>query len=327
MEVVFSTDGRDFRRQDWSGLVAGDPEGTFFHIPRYLKLYWEEFGDEAELLLSFGAEDGEVLGAAAFERIGTELRFLGGTEVTDYMGPVAAPGAEDALAKELVAALARRDDWSRADLRGLPEGSRWLERLSQAAADAGLSVERGEDGVAPLLLLAGSYEEYLAGLPIKLRHEIGRKSRRLAAEAGRYRVVLATEESLGADLDRFVALHRASEGPKGKFMQPGMEIFFRRLGEAFLPDRIFRLAFLEIEGHRVAGAIGFSFRETFYLYNSAFDREWSRLSPGMVLVAELIRQAIAEGCTRFDMLKGDLAYKYRFGAIPRTIRRLSISRP
>ena len=31
-------------------------------------------------------------------------------------------------------------------------------------------------------------------------------------------------------LDRFVDLHRMSEGPKGVFMVPGMEIFFRRLG-------------------------------------------------------------------------------------------------
>lgn len=327
MEVEFSTDGRDFHRRDWSRLVALDPEGTFFHTPGYLKLYWEEFGGEAELLLAFGGEDGEVLGAAAFERLGPELRFLGGTEVTDYMGPVAAPGAEDALAKELVAALARRDDWERADLRGLPHGSRWLERLAEAAADSGLSVDVGEDGLAPSLLLPGSYEDYLAGLPTKLRHEIGRKARRLEAGTADYRVVHATAESLGADLDRFVALHRASEGPKGKFMQPGMEIFFRRLGEAFLPDRVFRLALLEVDGHRVAGAIGFAFGETFSLYNSAFDREWSRLSPGMVLVAELIRRAIAEGCTRFDMLKGDLAYKYRFGATPRAVKRLMLSRP
>ena len=39
-------------------------------------------------------------------------------------------------------------------------------------------------------------------------------------------------------LDRFVELHRMSEGPKGVFMVPGMEIFFRRLGEAFCAEGI-----------------------------------------------------------------------------------------
>ncbi len=46
----------------------------------------------------------------------------------------------------------------------------------------------------------------------------------------------------------------------------------------------------------------------------------------MVLVADMIRQAIADGCRRFDLLKGDLGYKYRFGARPRPVRRLRLSR-
>jgi CelD/BcsL family acetyltransferase involved in cellulose biosynthesis len=121
-------------------------------------------------------------------------------------------------------------------------------------------------------------------------------------------------------------MHRASEGPKGKFMVPGMEIFFRRLAETFLPERIFRLAFLEAGGRRMAGAIAFRFGVTTYLYNSAFDRSRRELSPGMVLTADLIERAIAEGCDRFDLLKGDLAYKYRFGARPRRVRRLILRR-
>jgi len=109
-------------------------------------------------------------------------------------------------------------------------------------------------------------------------------------------------------------------------MHAGMEIFFRRLGEAFLPPHVFHLAFIEVDGKRAAGAIGFAFRNTFSLYNSAFDREFSRLSPGMVLVSDLIGAAIDLDRDAFDMLKGDLGYKYRFGARPRTIGKLVLSR-
>jgi len=128
-------------------------------------------------------------------------------------------------------------------------------------------------------------------------------------------------------LDRFVALHRMSEGPKGVFMVPGMEIFFRRLAEAFLPDGVFRLTFIEVGGELAAGTVGFVCDGTYSLYNSAFDRTWGPLAPGMVLVGEDIRIAIEDGCTSFDLLKGDYAYKYRFGAVPRRIRRLVWQRP
>ena len=139
-------------------------------------------------------------------------------------------------------------------------------------------------------------------------------------------MVLSTVRTLAEDMDRFLELHRASPGPKGKFMDPGMEIFFRRLGETFLAQDRFHLAFVEIGGEKVAGAIGLSHGNTFCLYNSAFDREFAPLSPGTVLVAGLIRRAAQQGWSRFDMLKGDLDYKYRFGARPRPVGRLVVRR-
>jgi CelD/BcsL family acetyltransferase involved in cellulose biosynthesis len=330
MRIEFSEDGRDFHRRGWHELVQADPAGTFFHTPAYLKLYWEEFGETPDhLLLAFAEEDdGTQVGACALERIGTTLRFLGGTEVTDYMGPVGVPDRQDAIAKELWATLLTRDDWGEADLWGLPEDKPWLGLLSESAAAQGLTTEIADDhdGVAPFLSLPGTWDEYLAGLPSKLRHEIKRKAKRLEAEAGPYEIEVATAETLMPLLDRFVDLHRMSEGPKGVFMVPGMEIFFRRLGETFCADGVFRLAFIEMSGERPAGTVGFSWGGNFSLYNSAFDRKWQALAPGMVLVGEDIRMAIDEGCEGFDLLKGDYPYKYRFGAHPRAVRRLIVRR-
>jgi CelD/BcsL family acetyltransferase involved in cellulose biosynthesis len=330
MRIEFSEDPRDFQRRDWSALVHADPAGTFFHTPGYLKLYWEEFGETPEhLLLAFAeGEDGVQVGAVAFERIGTTLRFLGGTEVTDYMGPVSMPRVQEDMAKELWSGLLERDDWTDADLRGLPDDREWLRLLRETATTQGMTVEETEDqnGVAPFLPLAPTWDTYLESLPAKLRHEIKRKARRLEAETGPFAIVTATEQTLIPFLDRFVELHRLSEGPKGVFMQPGMEIFFRRLGETFGPAGIFRLSFIEVGGVKAAGTIGFCFGGTFFLYNSAFDRTMQQLSPGMVLVSEDIRLAIEDGCEAFDLLKGDYAYKYRFGARPRAIRRLIVTR-
>ena len=330
MRIVFSEDGQDFHRRGWHELVQADPVGTFFHTPAYLKLYWEEFGEQPDhLLLAFAEEDdGVQVGACAFERIGETLRFLGGTEVTDYMGPVGLPERYDAMAKELWTALLTRDDWRDADLRGLPEDQPWVGLLRDAANAAGLTVEQTDDqnGVAPFLPLPATWDEYVAALSSKYRHEIKRKARKLTEEAGEFRIVTADGDTMIPLLDRFVELHRMSEGPKGVFMVPGMEIFFRRLGEAFCADGVFRLTFIEVGGELAAGTIGFVWGGTSYLYNSAFDRSWGNLAPGMVLVAEDIRLAIEEGCDGFDLLKGDYAYKYRFGSHRRAVKRLVVTR-
>src|SRR5262249_22095999 len=159
---------------------------------------------------------------------------LGGFDVTDYMGPVAPAGMEDAVAKELLGALWAETEWSRAELGGLREGSAWSAALEAAALAHGARVTRSEDGVSPVLPLPSRFDDYLAALPAKLRHEIRRKERRLRTEFGDYRVEFATPENLPFLYDRFIELHRQSPGPKGKFMHAGMEIFFRRLGEAFV---------------------------------------------------------------------------------------------
>jgi CelD/BcsL family acetyltransferase involved in cellulose biosynthesis len=314
-----------FSSRDWTTLVEEDPEGTLFHTPRFLKIYWEEFGAGA-LDLAFVRDGEDLLAVAAFEVRDGLLAWLGGFDVTDYMGPVGLPAGRDRAAKELMGAAAGRDDWDRADLAGLPEEGAWLAALRTAAEDVGLSAEVAEDTVAPLLELPSSYGGYLGSLPGKLRHEIRRKARRLEEAFPEVRVVDATAETMSGDLDRFVEMHRSSAGAKGRFMVPGTELFFRRLADEFLEEGTFRLAFLEAGGERMAGAVGFRDRNRFLLYNSAYDHARSRVAPGMVLVAELIASAIDEGRRELDLLKGDLPYKYRFGARSRRVARLLLSR-
>jgi CelD/BcsL family acetyltransferase involved in cellulose biosynthesis len=329
VQIVWSEDARDFERRNWSALVHDDPSGTFFHQPAFLKLYWEEFGETPEhLLLGFGEVDGTQVGAVAFERVGETLRFLGGTEITDYLGPVALPEHRRAFARALWPALDARADWATADLWGLPADAGWYDLLGEAAVERGLGVQEApdHDGVAPFLSLAPTWEGYLESLPSKMRHEIKRKAKKLETDGGPVRIVTAGTQDLVPLLDRFVELHRLSEGPKGVFMVPGMEIFFRRLGEAFLSSGAFRLHFIEVGGQLAAGTIGFRWADRFFLYNSAFDRSWGNLAPGMVLVGEDIRLAIEDGASGFDMLKGDYPYKYRFGAEPRAVRRMIVTR-
>jgi CelD/BcsL family acetyltransferase involved in cellulose biosynthesis len=327
VSVEWVVDPVAFTTLDWTPLTEADPEASVFHSPRFLKLYWEEFGADV-LSIAVVREGREAVGVAPFDlrRDGT-LTFLGGFDVTDYMGPVGLPPARDRTAKELMAGLAARDDWERADLRGLAGDGEWLASLAAAGRDAGLTVEVDQDRVAPCLELPETFDDYLAALPSKRRHEVRRKARRLREAFPDARIVDAGPDTIGADLDRFVALHRSSVGEKRSFMVPGMELFFRRLADALLPNGVLRLAFLEAGGQKIAGAVGFRDGPAFRLYNSAYEHGAGALAPGMVLVAELIGSAIQEGRSHFDFLKGDLEYKYRFGPRRRRIARLLLRRP
>jgi CelD/BcsL family acetyltransferase involved in cellulose biosynthesis len=325
MPVDWTDDPTAFVGRDWTSLAESDPDGTIFHTPRYLKLYWEEFGS-GSLQLAFVKDGNDTVAAAAFEIAEGTATFLGGFEITDYLGPVGLPQVRQHAAKELMASLAARDDWETADLRGLPESSGWHSALEDGARDAALAVEASTDGIAPLLRLSTSFDAYLSALPGKLRHEIRRKRRRLREAMPSARLVDATTQTFPTNFDGFVQLHRSSTGSKGKFMYPGMELFFRRLGEALVTDGTFRLVFLENDGTKIAGAVGFNDRGRFLLYNTAYDHAHSALSPGIVLLTMLIEELTGADCQALDLLKGDEEYKYRLGARPCRIVRLVLRR-
>lgn len=324
MAVDWYGDPAAFVEQDWTPLVLADPDGTVFHTPAFLKLYWEEFGARDLRIAVVRRDDGQPTAAAAFELKDRLLSWLGGFDVTDYMGPVGDPEHREWSAGELMSALAGSSEWSKADLAGMAAHGKWLAPLTDAAGRAGLSARVEPVDVAPFIQLPDSFELYLSKLDAKLRHEIRRKERRLRETHPDVRLVDSTADTISADLDRFMEMHRSSRGEKGRFMVPGMELFFRRIGSTFIEDGTARLAFLETEGVKIAAAAGFRWRDRFLLYNSAYDHAYAHDAPGMVLIAELIRSTIEEGYRGFDMLKGDLAYKYRFGARARGLARLRL---
>ncbi|NIM22479.1 MAG: GNAT family N-acetyltransferase, partial [Candidatus Latescibacteria bacterium] len=72
-----------------------------------------------------------------------------------------------------------------------------------------------------------------------------------------------------------------------------------------------QLAFLTMNDKRVASYMNFFHGERIMVYNSGLDPAAYRLSPGIVLMAHLIRSAIEEQRFKiFDFLRGDEAYKY-----------------
>jgi CelD/BcsL family acetyltransferase involved in cellulose biosynthesis len=313
---------------EWRRLSALDPAATVFHRPEFARIWWAEFTDLRELRIVEVRNDGDLRGVAAMsaEPDGV-LRFLGDLETTDYLGPVARPEDRAAVAAATIDAAISFGGWSLCEMHGLVDGLGWEDALGAAAEAAGLGVERRAQDVCPQLALPPAFDDYLAALPGKLRHEIRRKARRLERDAGAFVLRVSDAASLGADLERFFDMHRSSDGPKGKFMHEGMASFFTRLAETLMGLGELRLTFLEIESRPVAGAYCFVDRGSWAVYNSAFDHAHRELSPGMVLVGELVRVAIEERCHIFDFMRGSEEYKYRFGARDVGLVQLTLRRP
>jgi CelD/BcsL family acetyltransferase involved in cellulose biosynthesis len=323
-------------RADWEALVAEDPDATIFHTPRYLETWHDVLGQRTTPRVRTVHRDGRLVGlvAEAHEREGSPtgpievIRFAGGTEVTDYLGPIARPEDRDDVAGAYLEALTDDVDWDEMVAGGLAADTGWPASFLGHGERLRLRLlEDALEDVCPRLDLGGGYDAYLDRLPGKQRHELRRKARKLSRDLGDVRVVEVPDDELDAAFDTFFEMATETDTEKsGFFAKEEMRRFFRALADEFRDERVFRLHLLLVAGAPAAATVSLVHGDEWGLYNSAFDQSLGSLAPGMVLVGELIRTAAEEGHRVFDLLRGEEPYKYRFGAEARPLRRLTLAR-
>lgn len=245
-------------------------------------------------------------------------RILGGVDVSDYLDLIAEAGREEEAWRSLLGARAAAGaTW---DLHAVPATSYTVAALPRLVAEGGGEITVAVEERCPILALPASWEAYLAGLSGKHRHELTRKLRRMEREAPAVRATSLGEPGLvQARLGDFLRLHRSSRVGKAKFMDERMEAFFREVSTALAGQGMMRLWFLDAEGGPMASFIALEWDGTVGLYNSGFEPSRAALSPGLVLLTHLIRDAIGRGRRRFDFLRGEERYKYEFGPIPEDV--------
>jgi CelD/BcsL family acetyltransferase involved in cellulose biosynthesis len=310
----------------WNGLLAGSATDVPFLTWQFQTTWWQRLGEGSLHLL--GVQDGAGEWAAALPLYevptpeGPVLRLVGGVDVADYLDVLARAGHEEAVWKALVTALAA-EPWRTLDLRPIPAVSPTVTMLPSLAGAAGLACRVEREERCPVIGLADSWEGYLATLPGKDRHELRRKLRR--AETARPRVEVARSPAAIADrMDTFLDLHKKSRVGKARFMDDRMERFFRDVGAAMAGAGWAALWLLWLEEQPAAALFNFEYAGSVGVYNSGFDPAARALSPGVVLVARTIEDAIARGFRRYDFLRGEESYKYGFGAVATDVLRITV---
>lgn len=321
LDVRIHTEVDVFDLPEWRDLLERDVDKHIFSTPEWQRAWWDELGLGKELLVLTMHRGSDLIAIVPLyrKREGERsvLRFVGGIDLTDYLGPVCTAQDEPDVAEALVAWLSTSDiEWDEFDAHNMPVPFGFADYLVESADRAGFGFGLEQEETTAILKLPSDWEAYLALLDKKQRHELKRKRRRFLREQPDMVVRTATAETLEADLKAFVDMHRGTEGMKGHFMKSEIATFFERIAHVFMPLGWLRLDLLEIGGTPVASTFGFEHGDTLYLYNSAYEPDFARLSPGLVLVSTLIEKAIEEGVPTFDLLRGPERYKYQLGAEP-----------
>lgn len=266
--------------------------------------------------------DGWLIGVLPlYEREAGVWALVGGADISDYLDLIAVAGREmDAWTALLQSRGAASAVW---EIHAVPATSPTVTMLPGLEPGA---ITAAVEERCPVLALPDTWDTYLARLSGKHRHELTRKIRRLGREAPDTRPTsVARPDEIERRMGDFLALHRRSRVGKERFMDDRMEAFFRRATSALAEDGAVRLWFLDTPNGPLASFITLEWDDTVGLYNSGFHPDAAALSPGVVLLAHVVQDAIARGKRRFDFLRGEERYKYEFEPIPEDVYAVRIT--
>lgn len=320
---------------EWNPLLTSSATNVVFLTSEWQSSWWRHMQPGELLIVTFRDDAGKLTAIAPLflqraQDGAAVISIVGCRDISDYLDVIADPELEDVIGSELISYLLSQDapSWDRLELCNVPAAGTANRSLFDRAQRAGLAVDRRLVENCPVISLPSSWNDYLASIDKKQRHEIRRKLRRAESEVNtKWYVIDGSSQDVAENMEAFFRLHRLSSAAKSDFMDERMRSFFKEMGRRIASQGWLHLSFLEMNGQKAAGMLSFEYNNRLEVYNSGYDPEtYGSLSPGIVLLSYCIRQAIERGHTEFDFLRGEEEYKYRFGARPNPIYELVIAR-
>lgn len=311
--------------EQWNELAFESRTSTVFQTYEWHESWWRVFGNENSLLLisAFGKK-GDLLGIAPvmISKKNRALRFIG-DDKADYCDIICRkkdPEAADAIVREIIR---QRSEWDSACLRNIPEDSNTCALLSGISAESGLRMITNHMP-CPTLIIAGREAaalELLRKKTLRRRHNHLQKKGMLD-----FRHIGEEKEALRC-LDLFFEQHmkrREMAGDKSLFADARNRKFYERLTKGLLEKGWLLFSVLEFNRVPIAFHFGFDYGSRVIWYKPSFDTDYSRHSPGKLMLMHLIRYAVENGRTEFDFTLGDEPFKRQFTNHVRRNRQVSL---
>lgn len=308
-------------RAEWNDLLRQSPADMIFTTWEWQYNWWMAYQPGELWLVECRADDGRLLGIAPWfietnregERV---VRGIGCVDVTDYVDMIVHCDYVEPVLRCFAQHLASSGDrYDRVNLCNLRAISPTYTHFPAFLQANGFEVQCLQQEVCPVIQLPATWDDYLSQhLSKKDRHELRRKLRRANAAGEVASYTVTASHDLDHELALFLDLMADSAPYKAEFLSDGKNRdFFMRIMPVLLACGWLRLHFLTINGDPAAAYLNFDYNRRVLVYNSGLRQRHGQHSPGIVLMAQNIRDAIEQGYEVYDFLRGNEEYKYDMG--------------
>lgn len=204
--------------------------------------------------------------------------------------------------------LANQRDWDVLILTELPSQGR-SRTLEQVAGDRGFPTGRWCAMHSPCLTLPATWADLEKQLSRSFRANL-RRRRRALAKLGKVRAERCSDPDERLEAGMQLEL-RGWKGRSGTAIAQGLDTlgFYTDLARTLGPQGRLALWALYLDERLIAFQFGLEHGGGYALLKPAYDESLARYSPGQLLMAEVLHDAIDRRLTRFEFLGEDMPWK------------------
>jgi CelD/BcsL family acetyltransferase involved in cellulose biosynthesis len=336
LKVISDSSRLEELADDWERLFQSAQDPSIFSSYEWAATWWAHYGGAARLQILAAYSGSELVGIAplilldhviAGIKAFTRIKFIG-AGISDRLDFLIATGAERPVVELFVNHLFRQR-WDIVDLDEVPEDSATAALLPSIVDQLGARAKLLPQSVCPTITLPIHFNTYFSSTT----RDIQRKIKRYRSQSTNGRSfelkIITSERDLLPGLESFLAMYRNYFSQReGTSHLTGEQFaaFRRELALKLARRGRLLLALLQANGKDVAGQLCFRHGAMCYEYNRCYDLDWKRENVGTALLWEVLRYCVAEGCRKYDFLRGLEQYKLDWGAKPRQHLRVRIFR-
>lgn len=327
IRIFSSFDEPELNASAWNDLVWRSDTSTIFQTYEWMTSWWKVFGGGRELLLIAVFYQDRLIGLAPLMQ-----EFVDGTPATlafigegnaDYCDFLLTEPRLPALQWILITLADRRDSWHEVRLNNLPGHSFTAKHLAELCAEIDLFSLTRARIECPALVFG---DAATAAKSIQRRQSLKRPLHYFRSQGQIEFIELTTQDQVLAQLEPFFEQHTArwrGSTTSSLFMNTRNREFYRELVARLFPTGWLVFSMVTLNGQALAYHFGFDYGHRYYWYKPSYNTDFSKHSPGSLLLRFLLLRAVERQCVEFDFTIGNEAFKHRYSNTMR--RNLSVA--
>jgi len=336
LRIISESSGLKGLADDWERLFQSAQDPSIFSSYEWVATWSAHYGGVGRLQILAAYSGSELVGIApliredhviAGLRAFTRVKFMG-TGISDRLDFLIAAGRERQVV-ELFANHLLRQRWDVVELDEVAEDSATAALLPPMVEQLGARVELLPQSVCPTIALPIHFNTYFSSTTRDIQRKIKRYHSQSTKGHGFELKIITSERDLLPGLESFLAMYRnyfSQRAGTSHLTGEQFGVFRRELALKLARRGRLVLALLQADGKDVAGQLCFRHGTLCYEYNRCYDLAWKRENVGTALLWEVLRFCVAEGCKKYDFLRGLEQYKLDWGAKPRQHLKVRIFR-